>query len=158
MMIDDIDLKLILELQVNGRETFVDLGGKIGVSEGTVRKRYKRLVDEGIISVTALPNVRKMGFNVIGVMAIQVRMEDLNKAADTLAQDGRVCYLTMVAGRYDLIAIIVAKSTEDLYDFIEHKITSVSGIVRSETLVSLSNFKGTLPLVDISKLMESISH
>ena len=71
-MIDEIDLKLILALQVNGRETFVDLGEKIGVSEGTVRKRYKRLVDDGIIAVTALPDIRKMGFNVIGVMAIQV--------------------------------------------------------------------------------------
>tara|TARA_Y100000310_G_C19974683_1_gene487052 strand:+ start:278 stop:412 length:135 start_codon:yes stop_codon:yes gene_type:complete len=44
-MIDDIDQQLIKELQRNGRESYLDLAKLLGVVEGTVRKRVKRLLE-----------------------------------------------------------------------------------------------------------------
>ena len=155
-MVDELDLRLVSELQTNGREAFVILGEKLGISEGTVRKRFKGLIDDDIISVAALPNLRKLGLGVVGIVAFQVRMDELEKAAEALTQDERVCYLTLVAGRYDLVAVVIARSTEDLSDFIEGKNRPSAGIVRSETFVALRSFKGSIPAMDTLQLIAGL--
>ena len=102
-MIDEIDRKLIKELQKDGRQTYVELGRKLGVVEGTVRKRVRVLMDKNIIEIVAVPNVRELGYKFISTMAMQVKMADLRKVADTLAQKPNVCRLAFVTGRYDQI-------------------------------------------------------
>jgi DNA-binding Lrp family transcriptional regulator len=47
-MIDELDRQLILELQKDGRQQYVDLARKLGVVEGTVRKRVKRLLQRNL--------------------------------------------------------------------------------------------------------------
>jgi Lrp/AsnC family transcriptional regulator for asnA, asnC and gidA len=155
-MIDKLDVKLISELQKNGRESYLNLGKRIGVVEGTIRKRFRRLIEKEVIKVAAAPNLKQLGFNIIGITAIQVNMEDLPRAAERLAKDERVSYIASVAGRYDLIAIIVAKSTDDLADFYEHRISSLAGLQRSETFVALRVFKGSVPLADTIGLIETL--
>ena len=65
-MIDELDRELMLELQKNGREQYVDLARKLGVVEGTVRKRVKRFLEKklfliGVVSAIVLvPMVWKM--------------------------------------------------------------------------------------------------
>ncbi|MCL0029776.1 AsnC family transcriptional regulator [Dehalococcoidia bacterium] len=44
-MIDELDRKLIQELQRSNRQSYVDLARMLGVVEGTVRKRVKDLQD-----------------------------------------------------------------------------------------------------------------
>lgn len=155
-MIDELDQKLILELQKDGRQAFVDLANKLGVSEGTVRKRLKQLIDKDTIEIVGLPNLRQLGYGFVAIMAFQVRMEDLKRAADMLSQDDRVCYLSLVTGRYDLMAIVICRSQEDLSKFIENKVSTLVGIVRSETFVSLNVFKGNIPEIDSNKLIEKL--
>jgi Lrp/AsnC family transcriptional regulator for asnA, asnC and gidA len=72
-MVDDLDIKLILirELQRNGRETYVNLAKKLMVVEGTIRKRVKDLLEKNIIEIVALPNLKNLDYNFIGIMEIQ---------------------------------------------------------------------------------------
>jgi len=46
---DDTDREIIKILKNNGRATYGDIGKKVGLSEGAVRKRIKALVDSGVI-------------------------------------------------------------------------------------------------------------
>jgi len=78
-MIDELDRKLIQELQKSGRQSYVDLARMLGVVEGTVRKRLKDLQDRKIIRIVAVPNPRELGYNFISIMGLQVRMADLRK-------------------------------------------------------------------------------
>ena len=73
-MVDDLDRKLIEELQENGRKAYIDLARKLGVVEGTVRKRIKHLLAKDVIKIVAVPNVRKLGYGFISIMGLQVRM------------------------------------------------------------------------------------
>ena len=154
-MVDDLDRKLIHELQKNGREVYVDLARKLGVVEGTVRKRVKHLLDRGIIKIVAVPNVRELGYGFTSIMGLQVRMEDLRKVAEKLAQNQHVCYLAFVTGRYDLMAIVVTQSPEELSRFIEKEVSAIPSILRTETFVNLDIIKGAAGLIDTIQLVRN---
>lgn len=155
-MIDNLDRKIIEELQINGRETYIDLAKKLGVVEGTIRKRIKHLLAKDIIKVVAVPNVRKLGYSLVSIMGLQVRMEDLRKVAYGLINNEHVCYLAFVAGRYDLIAIILTRSPEELSQFVEKEISAIPSISRTETFINLEIIKGEPGLLDTMQVVQSL--
>jgi len=155
-MVDDLDLKLIQELQRDGKQTYVDLAGSLGVVEGTIRKRLKHLLDKDIVKIVAVPDARKLGYGFISIVGLQVRMMDLRKVADDLAQNQHVCYLAFVTGRYDLMAIIMTRSPAELSQFIEREISAIPSILRTETFVNLDIIKGAGGLLDTTKLISNL--
>ena len=151
---DKLDRKLIEELQKNGRRSYVDLAKMLGVAEGTIRRRVKALVDKQIIKIAAVPNPYKLGYGFISIMGLQVRMADLRQVAESLSQKPNVCYLAFVTGRYDLMAIIIAHTPQELSNFIEKEISSIPSILRTETFVNLDVIKGEwIAALDVAKLM-----
>ena len=113
-MLDEFDLKLIKALRENGRATYVDLAKGLGVVEGTVRKRVNELLRSGIIRVSAIPDLRTMGYNFISLIGLQIKMSELKKVSHVLAGKPNICYLAFVTGRYDLLAIVASRSTDEL--------------------------------------------
>ncbi|MFA5572259.1 MAG: winged helix-turn-helix transcriptional regulator, partial [Candidatus Bathyarchaeia archaeon] len=59
---DEIDRKIISQLQADGRATLNDMSRQIGFTSMGTKKRLERLIKKGIIKVTALinPNVLKL--------------------------------------------------------------------------------------------------
>ena len=155
-MIDELDRKLILELQRDGRQSYSDLGKMFGVTEGTVRKRLKSLIKRDLIKVVAVPNVRELGYNFIGIVGIQVRMVELDKVGENLSQNPVVCQLAWVTGRYDLIATVVTRSTEEFANFMANELSAIPSVVRTETFVSLDMVKGAVGLADSRELINTL--
>ncbi len=154
-MVDSFDMKLIHELQKDGRQSYVDLAGKLGVVEGTVRKKIKRLLDRDIMRIIAVPNVRELGYGFITIIGLQVTTTELRKVAEKLAKNPNICYLAYVTGRYDLIAFVMAESTEVHTRIIEGEIMSSAGILRTETFVNLEVIKGLCGLPDTTQLIRN---
>jgi len=153
---DKLDQKLIEELQKDGRASHIRLASMLGVSEGTVRKRLAKLLARNIIRVAAIPNLSALGYNLTSVIGIQVRMTDLRMVADALARKANVCRLAFVAGRYDLIAIVVSQSHKALSDFIEKEVSTIPGVTRTETFVNLDVIKGEWAGIDTAQLISTI--
>ena len=88
-------------------------------------------------------------------MGLQVQMSALRHVAQILDSKPNVQWLAFVTGRYDLMAIVIEKSTEDLSSFIEKEISAIPSIVRTETFVNLDIVKGllsdTVPLIETIK-------
>ena len=156
-MKDHLDLQMIQELQKDGRESYADLAKKLGVVEGTIRRRLKQLLHKEIVKIVAMPNLRKIGYSIISIMGLQVNMVDLRKVADKLAQNPNVCYLAFVTGRYDLMAIIVARSSNELSKFIEREISAIPSILRTETFVNLDIIKGGWLMLDTVELLSNLN-
>ena len=49
-MIDDIDWKILKELQINARITFAELGRRVGLTTPAVIERVRKMEDAGIIT------------------------------------------------------------------------------------------------------------
>lgn len=138
---DKIDVKLIQELQKDGRQSYTKLANLLGVTEGTIRKRVKALHKQEIINIRAVLNPNKVGYDVVCMMALQVKIADLLKVAEMLAEKPNVYYLAFVTGRYDMLALVLARTPAELSNFIKEHISSMPSIVRTETFVNLEILK-----------------
>lgn len=155
-MIDELDKKLITELQKDSWRSYVDLGGRLAVHEGTVRKRLIRLLDKDIIKIVAIPNLRNLGYRFVSIMGVQVSMPDLRQVVTNLAQKQHVCFVTIVTGTYDLIVIIITRSIEEYIRFCESELRTIPGILRTEGFIILDIAKGSVNLLDTTGLIHNL--
>ena len=155
MTLGNLDLKLINLLQKDGRASYVELAKKLGVVEGTVRKRVRKLIKDDVIRITTLAKPAAMGYVILSVIGLQVQMSSLRSVANVLKEKPTVCYLAFVTGRYDLMCIVAARSPQELSHFIEKDISEIPGIMRTETFVNLDVIKGLWQGIDIIQLLNS---
>ena len=78
---DELDGKIIAMLERDGRASNARIARDVGVSEGTVRRRLKRLINEQIINVIALPDPRKLGYNSEALIGVQVDPDKIDAVA-----------------------------------------------------------------------------
>jgi Lrp/AsnC family transcriptional regulator for asnA, asnC and gidA len=152
-MIDEIDQKLILELQEDGRQSYIELAKKLSVTEGTVRRRLKSLKNRKIIKVSAVPSVAELGYKFIAIVAIQVNMAYVNTVAEELSKNRAICQVSFVTGRYDLIAMVATRSTDEFSKFMREELSVIPHVVRTETFIVLSTIKGLFGLPDTRQLV-----
>ena len=56
---DELDRKIIALLQLDGRASNAKIAREVGVSEGTVRRRLRKLVLDDVVRIIAVPNLEK---------------------------------------------------------------------------------------------------
>ncbi len=135
---DKLDSSIIEILQSDGRASNAGIARRVGVSEGTVRRRLKRLIQDEFIQVVALPDPAKMGLHSEALVGIQVDPDKVESVADDLAGLKEVTWVAMTTGQYDIFAWVTLESAEALGIFLRTKVGSIPGVRRSETFVSLT--------------------
>ena len=138
---DVLDTKIIEILQGDGRASNAGIARQVGVSEGTVRRRLKRLVQEEYIQVVALPDRAKMGYDSQALVGVQVDPDKVDQVADGLAELDEVNWVAVTTGSYDVFAWAALQSAEALGIFLRTKVGIIPGVRRTETFVNLSNKK-----------------
>ncbi|MBA7704952.1 hypothetical protein ES703_113775 [subsurface metagenome] len=66
-----------------------------------------------------------------------------------------MCFLAFVTGRFDLMAIIAARSPEEYSHFLESELYAIPGILRTEGFVNLDVIKGSASLPDTTQLVRN---
>lgn len=133
--IDVLDRELIAALQENGREAFRRIAARLGVSEGTIRHRYARLVSANVLQVTAITNPLGLGFEAMAIIAINTDAST-SAIADELATWKEASYVVVTAGQFDLIVELVCVNRAHLLERI-NAIRELEGVVSTETFVYL---------------------
>ena len=77
---------------------------------------------------------------VSAIVLMNVDRIQIKNVAQKLVDMSQVTEVFSVAGRYDLIAIIRVKSTEEVADTITAKIGSLTGINATETLIAFQTY------------------
>lgn len=144
---DDLDQKIIALLQQDGRASNAKIARDAGVSEGTVRRRVKKLLDDDVARVVAVPNLEKMGYTTTALIGIETGPGTSSSVADALIDLPEVHYVAVTTGPYDVFVWAGLESTESLGEFLTGKIGHIPGVQRHETFVNLSIKKRTYGLV-----------
>jgi Lrp/AsnC family transcriptional regulator for asnA, asnC and gidA len=136
--VDDLDRKIIEELQANGRESFRRIAARLGVSEATVRARYARLTSEGILQVVGVTNPLGLGFDqaLVGVKTSGAP----DTVADEISRWPEADYVVVTAGQFDIVVEVVAASRRDLLD-LTNRMRALDGVVSTETFFYLEMWK-----------------
>ena len=146
-LMDELDGKIIKLLQSDGRASNARIARDVGVSEGTVRRRLRRLVQEEIVNVIAVPHLERMGLATAALIGLQVDPGKVDDVADALARLEEVHYVAITTGAYDVFAWVALASSEELGAFLRGKVGSIAGVRRSETFVNLAIKKRTYGLI-----------
>ncbi len=135
---DDLDIKIISRLQGDGRVSNVEIARDVGISEGTVRRRLKRLIQDEFIRVSALRDPGKMGYASEALVGVQADPCKIDQVAEDLARLDEVDWVTITTGAYDVFAWAALQSAEELGIFLRTKVGPIPGVRRTETFVNLS--------------------
>ena len=138
IVLDDLDDKLIDLLQTDGRASNIELAKKVGVSEGTVRRRFRNLIKDEVIRVVAIPDPSKLGRGTTALIGLQVDPALVDPVATKLASIKDVQYVSVTTGAYDIFLWVALSSPEELSEFLRSKIGGIDGVRRTETFVNLS--------------------
>jgi Lrp/AsnC family transcriptional regulator for asnA, asnC and gidA len=133
--LDDIDKAIIRHLQEDGRMSYADLGPLVGLSPAATRQRVLHLIDEGIMQIVAVTDPTRIGFDIQAMVGIRV-LGDLDGVAKALAAMDEVDYLVITTGRFDLMAEVVATSTEHFFRTV-NAIRGLTGVQSSEAFTYL---------------------
>ena len=135
---DGLDRKIIALLERNGRASNAKIARDVGVSEGTVRRRLKRLVTDRIINVIALPDPRKLGYESEALIGIQVDPDKIDQVANKVAELDHTRWVAVTTGTYDVFAWATLPNAEELGKFLREKVGTIVGVRRTETFVTLA--------------------
>lgn len=135
---DEIDKKIIEILKNDGRATYGEIGKKVGLSEGAVRKRVNELLDSGIIRRFTIKVGHTEGAEAIVLISLNPSFHT-SEISKTLKAIPRVEDVFEVTGQYDIVALISAMNIAEVNECIE-KIRRVDGILTTNTMIILRNW------------------
>ncbi len=134
--IDEVDRRIMAELQADGRRPYTRIAPAVGLSEAAVRQRVQRLVDSGVMQIVAVTDPRVLGFGRQAMIGLRVE-GDTRKVADALAALPQVAYVVLTAGAIDILAEVVVEDDERLIELLNDKIRTLPGILATETTIYL---------------------
>ena len=131
---DEVDRKIISQLQIDGRTTFKELSKLTGFSSAGTKKRVDKLLEKGILKVTSLLNIKKLGMQAAIVLMEIESSEAMEKFLKRFKECPRVVNLFKTMGGYNLVALVVAEDQDTLESISVEKcsLRTSQGIRRSE--------------------------
>ena len=134
---DRLDVKIVAHLQKDGTSTNAGIARKVGVSEETVRRRLKRLMQDDYIKVVAVPDARKIGYESQVLIGLQVDADKVDAVADALAGMSEVSWVSVTTGSFDIFAWATLKSSTALSEFLRMGVGQIPGVRKMETFINL---------------------
>ncbi len=141
LQLDDLDLNIVKQLQFDGRKPFTEIAAELGISEGTVRHRVKRLTDSGILQVVGIVEPQFLGWDAAGMIGIGVQPGLADTVARQIAGFSEVTYLFMASGEFDLFAEVYCCDMPHFVSFLNDKLQKVPGVQRTQTFMILKMYK-----------------
>ncbi len=141
---DRLDVQIVSKLQENGNATNANIARSIRpspVSEETVRRRLKRLMQDGYMKVVAVPDARKMGYESQVIIGLQVEANKIDEVADSLAGMNEVNWVSVTTGSFDIFGWATVKSFDQLSEFLRTRVGRIDGVKKMETFLTLESKK-----------------
>ncbi len=134
--IDSKDISIINMLMDDGRMSCSAIAKKMGnITERSVRYRINRLVNEGVIQISAVPTVDKLGFPVIADIYIEVESGNIEEVARSLAEYEIVSYVACSIGNPDISIQIFSPDNPTVFRFATEIVGKMPGVTKTKALI-----------------------
>jgi len=130
---DIIDLKILDILKENGRISYNDISKSVQKTEATVRRRVKRLVDEGIIKKFTIDYQIDLKQKLYATIKIEPDFKEIKRILKELINIKEISNIWRLSGDCGLLLKVDVESIEKFNPLIEDKISQITGIKIIET-------------------------
>ena len=140
--LDATDRGIVDLLSRDARLSNRHIAAELGVTEGTVRTRIRRMEEEKQIRLTAVTNIDLFGDASLAYIFVEVERSDLTrKVAEALAEVRELGFVGVLLGRSDILGITMVRNTEHLAEFIHSRISAIPGVRRTESTLGVNFIK-----------------
>ncbi|TPW30365.1 Lrp/AsnC family transcriptional regulator [Pararhizobium mangrovi] len=143
--IDAIDMKILRELQSEGRMTNVELSERVGISAPPCLRRVRKLEDAGVIEgYRAMLNAPVLGYDLVAFCLVGLEHQsDANLKAFARRTDAwpLVREAWMVSGETDFLLQCVAENLTQFQDFVIEELTASENVETVRTMLTIRQVK-----------------
>ena len=143
--LDDIDLKILRELQKEGRITNVELSERVGISAPPCLRRLRKLEEAGIIEgYRAMLNAPALGFDLVAFCMVGLALQSdaqLRAFAELTERWPIVREAWMVSGDSDFLLHCVASDLTQFQDFVIEELTAADNVDTVRTVLTIRQVK-----------------
>ena len=132
---DETNEKIIEFLRNDSRESFVEIGKKLMISESAVRRRVKNLVENGIIKRFTIEVGERNATSAIVLISVDSTI-DTTKVSSKLTKLEGVKTIYEITGQYDISVIISAPNIADINNSIDG-LRKIPGVIDTNTVIIL---------------------
>ena len=114
----------------------VEIARRIGgITERVARYRVERMIEAGIFQVSAIVNPRRLGFDVVADVWLEVESDQIQAVAQQMTQYPCVSYVAYAIGETDVSVQVVAKDTAEVYRFVTEVVGKTPGVRKTVTSI-----------------------
>ncbi len=133
---DKTDIKIVNFLLEDGRMSASEISRRMGdISERAIRYRIDRMIDEGVIQISAVVSPEALGLTTKADVWLEVESDLIMDVAKKLASFENVTYVACGIGQNDISIQVVAKDTSEIYYFVTEIIRKVPGVRKTTTSI-----------------------
>ncbi len=140
--LDDIDLTIIRVLSKDGKESYENIANECGVTAQTISDRVKKLRNKDIITrFTIDVDPVKMNYPIEFICELDINASVMDDVLTILKQIDEIHIIKITTGIHDILCIGNAQNIENLHDIVERKISTILGVNKTYTSITLKKIK-----------------
>jgi Lrp/AsnC family transcriptional regulator for asnA, asnC and gidA len=127
--LDPADAAIVDRLSRDARVSNREIAEQLGVTEGTVRARVKRMEEERLIRIMAVTNIDRFKDAALAYIWVEVERSGQTRViAAKLAAIAELGFVGVMLGRADILAITMVRNAEHLAEFVHQRISVIEGV------------------------------
>ena len=134
MLLDELDRKILAELEDNARLTVQQISNKVGTKRTTTGYRLNKLISNNVLNFACIANIEVMDYQIPLGIGINVSPGKTEVVARRLAELPAVNVVSLVAGRYAIFAWCLFKDQDKLNRFFSLDFSQIQEIAAFETI------------------------
>ncbi|QWF76798.1 hypothetical protein HUW46_00177 [Amycolatopsis sp. CA-230715] len=135
------DEVLLHALAADGRRAYADLAAHTNWPRSRVVTRIAELRDSGALYFEVEFSPRIMGFQTTAYLWLNVTPSQLDSTGHALAEHPETAWVAAVAGPENLVAVVIVRTHDELYRYINHRIGALQGVHTTEISLQLHQVK-----------------
>jgi len=141
LKVENIDIRILIELQKNAKISYRELSENTGIPSSTLHDRIKKMMDAGIIKeyITSISD-EAIGCTQIAIIGVETGAELYGRVASSLTELPEVTEVYGTTAQYDLMIKLRAYNRTHLGDIL-NKIRNIKGVNDINVAIALEVFK-----------------
>ena len=140
MRLDAVDEGILRELQEDGRRSFRQIARNVGVAEGTVRARVRRLEDAGALRVLAFVDPSRLGRSVLALILVRLDAAEQERVIAAVSGWDEVTYVSSLLGEADVYLQVICPDNAALWGVVA-RVRALAGVRDTETMIEMQVHK-----------------
>lgn len=152
--LDALDMQLIDLLGTDARISNRKIAAELGVTEGTVRGRIRRLQQDGLIAFTAIRGLEVTDRSRMAFVRVQAELEQVRRIASEISLIPEVNAVLIMMGEFNILTMCMFSELDDLFHLASNRILSIDGVDHVETSIVVRTIKYDARIARITAVQE----